>query len=1097
MMNDEIEDIYELSPLQQGMLFHTLYAPNSTVYLEQTILPVYGALNFRLFTNAWQRLLDRHAILRTSFHWQDMDKPIQVVHPSVKVSIDRKDWRNVSSLEREEQLAAYLVSDRQSGFDFSRPPLMRLALIRFTDAEYRLIWSFHHILLDGWSYQLLNHELWSCYEAEHAGLDLELEPTRPYGDYILWLQQQDLAKAEAFWRRTLKGFSAPAFLRVDEPIDPSSDEGDYGAHELALDGTTTSALQDLARQHRLTLNTVIQGAWALLLSRYSGERDVVFGGVVSGRPAVLAGVESMVGLFINTLPVRTQVEPARPVLAWLKELQAQQLEAREYEYTPMIEVQRWSEIPPGLPLFESIVVFENFPTTFTRDSGANELDESGFEPDFSNLQYPERTNYPLCLVVVPHTELRFCFYYQYRRFREGTIRRLAGHLRTLLQALAANPNRRLIDLSLLQEAEKRELIELGNPSRKPYPLDRSLIDLFETQTAATPAAEAFICKGRALTYDDLNRRANQVAGCLEAAGVTREVVVGVCLERSFELAIALLGIWKAGGAYLPLDPACPEERLAWMVADAGAEVVLTEQRFASALSAIGARTICLDTDRDTIVNQSDANAKRQNSPQDLAYVIYTSGSTGTPKGVAVEHKQLLNRFAWMWEAHPFEPNEVCCQKTSLIFVDSLWELLGPLMRGVTTVIMPDEDLQDTAAFTSLLADHRVTRIWLVPSLLRALLVTQPDLQSRLPELKFWVSSGEELKAELLELFRRTMPQAVLYNLYGTSEVWDVTWYDPRTSNEELRRVPIGRPISNVQVLVLDSEKQLAPIGVAGELYVTGDGLARGYTGRPDLTGERFLVDPLRNGSIGRMYRTGDLVRYRPNGDLEFLGRLDSQVKIRGFRVELNEIEYALTCHPGVRETAVIADHNDHGHLRLLAYVVGDRARIDSSQLRLFLQKQLPQYMVPSAFMLLDALPLTRSGKLDRRALPRPDYAAPDGDKRFVQPRTRTEEALVAIWREVLRVEKLGVHENFFELGGDSILSLQIISRAHEAGMRLIPRQLFQHQTIAELAAVTETVEGAPAKSPDARTNTGSIFSASTVDVAELERLISRIDPEEA
>jgi len=913
--SDSIEDIYELSPLQEGMLFHSLYEPRAGLYVQQFNFRLPPGTDLSALETTWQELIARYPVLRTSFHWEDLSRPLQVLHRRLKFTLNRLDWQHVPAAEQKSRLSEYLNRDRGIGFDLSKPPLMRVVVIQLPDEVYRCVWSFHHILLDGWSVQLLVKDLEELYEAASRGEEVRLSDTRPYRDYIQWLKQRDLSEAERFWRKSLKGFTAPTPLHVDEPVEGASGaQAEYGSHQVKLSKRVSKALETLARQQRLTLNTLVQGAWAILLSRYSGEPDVVFGGVVSGRPATLAGVESMVGLFINTLPVRARLSPERPLLEWLKELQRQQLETRDYEYSPMLEIQKWSELPAAVPLFDSIVVFENFPTLFAEDRNRDEQDEF----------YVERTNYPLCLVAIPGAELRLWFYYQQGRFQASTVERMGGHVRTLLEAMAANPQRGLGELPLLTQREQRQMLVEWNQTGRDSAGQPSLVEQFERQAAATPEATAFVCRNERLTYRELNQRANRVAGYLGSLGVGPEVVVGVCLERGLAVVGALMGVLKAGGGYLPLDPSYPGERLGFMAADAGAAVVLTEQRWAGMFTGRGAKVVCLEAAQAELAQQGEGNGSRPAAPEQMAYVIYTSGSTGRPKGVVVEHKQVLNRLAWMWEAYPFGEGEVCCQKTALNFVDSMWELLGPLLVGVGSVIVPDEEVRDPYALVARLGEHGVTRLWVVPSLLRALLEAHADLQERLPALRFWVSSGEALPVTLLEEFQRAMPESRLYNLYGTSEVWDVTWCEAEGSGGRQRRVAIGRPIRNTRVYVLDGEGRPVPIGVPGELHVGGVGLARGYIGLRELTEAKFIADRIGTEGGGRLYKTGDLVRYRENGELEFLGRLDHQAKIRGFRVELGEIESVLMRHPHVRQ-AVVTVREYGGDPRLVAYLLADRA----------------------------------------------------------------------------------------------------------------------------------------------------------------------------
>src|SRR5215831_14867509 len=578
MSQRAIEDIYELSPLQRGMLFHTIYAPASRVFVEQESFPLYGPINIPAFVRAWQKLVERHPVLRSSFHWEGIEKPVQVVHRHVQLPIDIEDWRTSPAHEQDERLLTYLSSIRKRGFDLSKAPLIRVAMFRRAEDTIQFVLSFHHILLDGWSSAIVMNELWALYEAYCRGRDLQLPPARPYGDFIAWLQQQDPARAETFWRRVLRGFNGPTRFGIDRNVRerPEADV-DHGEQNIRLSKQTSAALQSLARKNRLTLNTLVQGAWACVLSRYSRQTDVVFGTVVSGRPAALAGVESMVGLFINTLPLRTQVLPHALPIPWMKELQAQQLEARDYEYSDLVFIQRWSDIPSGIPLFESIVIFENYPVS---NSFLEQNDQS--ENDFRCF---EKSNYPLNLMVMPSERLALKILYSQQRFEDVAIARMLAHIQMFLEGLAAHPDRRLADLPILTLSERRRLLIEWNATDAQYPGQASIHELFEAQAARAPAATTFVCEDAQITYEELNSRSNRLARHLEVLGVGPEVLVGIYIDRSFDFVVALLATFKSGGAYLPLDPGYPKERLAFMVKDAGVSMLLTLSRFLPELPA--------------------------------------------------------------------------------------------------------------------------------------------------------------------------------------------------------------------------------------------------------------------------------------------------------------------------------------------------------------------------------------------------------------------------------------------------------------------------------------------------------------------------------
>jgi amino acid adenylation domain-containing protein len=1058
-MNDmaaqDIEDIYELSPLQQGMLFHTLFDTASSLYFEQESYPVPGPIDIPVLAQAWREVVRRHPILRSSFHWEGLEKPVQVVHRHVELRVDTQDWRDIPQEQHEERLERYLSSDRAKGFELAKAPLMRLALLRRADELVQFVLSFHHILLDGWSYRLIADEAWEHYEAYLQSLRPTVRPGRPYGDFIAWLQRQDPGKAEVFWRGVLRGFSAPTGLGVDRVI-PADNMAldDQGEQSLLLPRRTSAALRSLGRRNRLTLNTLVQGVWAIVLSRYSGDRDVVFGTVVSGRSAPLDGIETMVGLFINTLPLRTQVPPSALLLPWMQNLQAQQLQAREYEYSPPVEIQRCSEIPPGTPLFESLVVFENYPVS---DYVQDDDTQAGFRSF-------ERSNYPLTLMVMPDARLQLKILYSKLRFDDATIARMLGHVQAVIDGVVTDPDRRLMDLPLLSQRETHQLLAEWNDTEKAYPDQTDLISIFEAQAARAPEALALQRDGAALSFGQLNRRANQFAWHLRALGVRPETRVGICTDRSFDMVAGMLAILKAGGAYVPLDPAAPADRLAYLAQDAGLDVVLCQRRSRGSLPHSRAHLVVID-DPDVADSEDDGNLGTEVTPDTLAYVIYTSGSSGQPKGVGVEHRQLLNRLHWMWDAYPFGQHEVGCQKTALTFVDSLWELLGPLLQGFPTVIVPEDIARDPVALVHVLGEARVSRIWLVPSMLSTLLATHLDLGAQLPALTFWVASGEELPAGTFRQFQRCHPGAVLFNLYGTSEVWDATWYDPRQDGSAGSHVPIGRPIANTQAYILDPDLQPVPAGVAGELHIGGQGLARGYLGRPGLTAERFVPHPFSSDPGARLYKTGDLARHRIDGSIEFLGRIDRQVKLRGFRIELGEIETVLCAHTAVREAAVLLREDDPGNPRLVAYVVlraqeQSAEEVSGLQLRQYLRRTLPEYMVPSAFVNLATFPLTATGKLDRRALPAPDTDRLALGNAYVAPRTSVENQVARIFGEVLGTQTVGAHDNFFELGGHSLLAIRAVARMREAFDVEIPlRAIFETPTVAGLAQWPDAAHG--------------------------------------
>ncbi|MEG4855931.1 amino acid adenylation domain-containing protein [Microcoleus sp. K1-B6] len=1056
MSNGNIEDFYPLSPAQQGILFHSLYQPESGVYFGQLLCVLRGDLNVSAFRNSWQKVVDRHPILRTCFLWEKLKEPVQAVRKQAALSCQQMDWRSLSASAQQQQLETFLKADREQGFDLTSAPLIRIALAQLETDTFQFILSHHHLVLDGWSLAIVLEEVFAFYQAFSQGEELHLKRPRPYRDYIAWLHQQDLSAAESFWRQTLKGFAAPTAIARGNIFAGNRLESS-GEQQVIFSATATAALQSAARQHQLTLNTLVQAAWALLLSRYSGEEDVVFGTVVSGRPPELMGAESVVGLFVNPLPVRVKIDPQDFVLSCLKELQAQQVEARQYEYSPLVEVQGWSEVPRSLPLFESLVVFENYPSDASLQEKIQNL-------KVENIRSRETTNYPLTVMAMPGAELTLKIIFDRSCFEDSAIARMLGHLQTLLEGMTANPEGKLSELPLLSAAEGQQLLVQWNDTQADYPKNSSIHELFAAQTERTPDAVAVICENEQLTYRELNAKANQIAHYLQSLGVKPEVLVGICLERSLSMLVAILGILKVGAAYVPLDPAYPQERRSFMLADAKVPVLLTQKNLLETLPEHSAKVVCIDAEWQEISRESDRNPAVKVEADRLAYVLYTSGSTGTPKGVLGTHRGTVNRC--FWNPYPFTEEDIFCQKTSLNFVDSVWEIFAPLLHGLPTVIVPDRSVKDINQFLQTLSKQNVTRLVLVPSLLRAILDSFPDLDRRLPQLKYWICSGETLPVELGQQFREQMPQRVLINLYGSSEVAaDVTWYD---ATHCVEKVPIGRPIANTQIYLLDRNLQPVPIGIPGDIYVGGDGLAKGYLNRPDLTSEKFISNPfgqekldfLGNSHQKVLFQTGDIGCYLPDGNIEFLGRGDCQVKIRGFRIELGEIEAALSQHSSVSTAAVLLQENAPGSQRLVAYLVANSEFRNQqpeliSELRSFLKHKLPDYMVPSAFVLLEALPLTPNGKIDRLALSqRCDYVS--DETAFTEPQTPTEEKIAEIWTAILGLEKVGINQNFFDLGGHSLMATQLISRVRSCfGVELAMCDFFAAPTIRNLAELIE------------------------------------------
>ncbi|MFN6563916.1 MAG: amino acid adenylation domain-containing protein [Nostoc sp. ChiSLP01] len=1033
-----LEDIYPLSPMQQGMLFHNLYAPESGVYFEQLSCTLRGNLDVSAFEQAWQQVIARYSTLRTAFVWEAINQPLQVVYRQVKVTLEFHDWRQLTTIEQQQQLEIFLQSDRQQGFQLSQAPLIRLNLIQLTADCYQFIWSHHHLLLDGWSLPLVFKDLLSAYQAFSQGESLRYQPTTNYKNYITWLQQQDLAKAETFWRQKLQGLIATTPLRVDKPLlNQQQPHSSYSEQQIQLTAQATASIQAFSRQHQLTINNLLQATWALLLCRYSGETDVVFGVTVSGRPPSVLGIESMVGMSINTLPVRVQVLEDTQLLPWLKDLQSQQVESEQYSYTPLVEIQSWSEIPRGMPLFESIVVFENYPVNdvVLQHNGTLEI---------SNIRGIEQTNYPLTVVAVPGEQLSVKMSYDTSRFDDPTITRMLGHFQTLLAGIVDNPQQAISQLPLLTKPEQQQLLVEWNNTQTDYPQDQCIHELFEAQVERTPDAVAVVYENEQLTYDELNCRANQLAHYLKSVGVKADMLVGLCVERSLEMVVGILGILKAGGAYVPLDPDYPTERLSFMLADAQIELLLTQQKLIERLPQHQAKPICLDTDAEVIREWSQDNPITDVQASNLAYVIYTSGSTGQPKGVEVLHRG-VNRLLFGIDYAHLDETQKILQMAPISFDASTLEIWGALLHGGECVLFPGK-IPTSQQLSDEIHKHGITTLWLTAALFNSIINDAPQALS---EIKQLFIGGEALSVAHVRKALETLPLTQIINGYGPTESTTFTccYSIPKSLQTTIQSIPIGRPIGNTQIYILDQYLQPVPVGVPGELYIGGAGLARGYLNRPELTQQKFIPNPFNN---SKLYKTGDLVRYLLNGNIEYLGRIDNQVKIRGFRIELGEIEAVLSQHPQVQSVVVTAREDRPGEKCLVAYIVPQQATPSISELRQFLKTKLPEYMIPAAIVILESLPLTPNGKIDRRALPAPELHRQDSDK-FVVPRSPIEEMLAQIWVEVLKLEQVGIYDNFFENGGHSLLATQLISRIRSTLKVEIPlRSLFAAPTVAEL-----------------------------------------------
>ncbi len=1064
---ERIEDIYPASPMQQGMLLRSLQEPGSGVYVEQLSCEIEGSLDLGAFLAAWQQVVERHPVLRTAFDWESLDEPVQVVFRQILLPFEYQDWRGLPAAGRQARLETFLQEHQERGFDFTAAPLFRLDLFRLEDDLHQLVWSHHHILLDGWSMPLLFQEAFALYQACREGRDLDLPRPCPFREYIAWLRRQDAARAEAFWRRELAGITAPTPLPVDRPALSALPAGElYGDHEIWMQERATASLQALAQSHRLTLGSIVQGAWGILLGRRSGEPEILFGEVVSGRPPDLAGIETMTGLFLNTLPVRLP-PVAGLLLPWLTALQERLAELRQLEHSSLVQVQGWSDVPRGMPLFESIVVFENYPLGASRGEGDASVLKLG------RYRIRSRTGYPLTLVANPGARLGLKLRYDRRRFSPRAVGELLGQLQTLLEQMAESPERPLAELSLLTP-EARAL--LPDPAAAILePILPSWLATFAEIAGRLPEQPAVEQGGRAWTYRELAASSAVLAGLLRGRGLARGEVAVVAGPRSFGLLAAALGVARAGATLLLLDPRLPAERRERMLRQSGARwwIRAGGRDIPEPDRPVGLLEVeVLDVEPDTglplgVPGDRPPAALPEPCPEDPAYIFFTSGTTGLPKAVLGRHKGLSHFLAWQRRTFAVGPGDRSAQLTSLSFDVVLRDLFTPLTAGATVCLPGPDDEVASADTTGWLQRERITLLHTVPSLARTWLsAAAPEVA--LDRLRCVFFAGEPLTADLVAAWDAAFgrPTEVI-NLYGPTETTLAKcWYrvpaEPRPGIQ-----PVGSPLPETQALVLSAGGRLCGLGEPGEIVLRTPFRTLGYLDPAAEEARRFVPSPFRDDPGDLLYRTGDRGRYGFDGLLKILGRLDEQVKVRGLRIERAEVDRALREHPGIREATVVVLGEPGGEQRLVAYwVPGPAGGPSVEELGAFLRGRLPAAMVPSVFVELAALPLTLNGKLDRASLPVPAGGRPALAGRYIMARDAVELELAGIWEEILGVRPIGMEDDFFHLGGHSLLVLPLLTRIEKRlGQALSIAELLAEPTVAALARRLRRQPGDTVRTP--------------------------------
>ena len=1093
----DINDIYELTPMQTGMLFHALKDKESTAYFEQMVFSIKGDIDKNVLQESLNRLVERYDILRTVFYYEGVDQPLQIVLQQCSTNIYFEDIAHLNKEAQTQYLKEFYLKDREKGFDLTGQRLIRASLIKTGNHSYQLVWSFHHILMDGWCTGIIFNELTQIYNALLTGEPLKLEPVTQYVDYIKWLNTRDKQEGLEYWQEYQAGYESPAGLtrsgtRTQKILNNDNIKYELGEYVFRLEELLTDALMRTAVKNNVTINTVIQTIWGILLQRYNQTDDVVYGVVVSGRPPELEEVERMIGLFINTVPVRIQAHSNTTFSQLLHQVQQNASLSKSYEYLPLTEIQSLS-FPKG-ELIDHIMVFENYPID-TLVRGENKTKTHQFKVE--DVQTFEQTNYHFNIIVIPGKRMVIQFTFNVSVYEKDSVKRISEHFTQIVKQVTVNPLVSKREIEIIPELEKQRLLYEFNDTYARYPQDKTIHGCFIEQVEQTPDNIAVVgplpelqfnyrtykTYMTCISYDELNEKSNQLAVLLREKGVKPDTIVGIMMDRSIEMIIGSFGILKAGGTYMPIDPEYPHERITYMLKDSGAKILLKHNDLTSEAF-------------NNCPKGTSSHLHLQPAPAtSLAYIIYTSGSTGKPKGVTIEHVSVVNLLSVLSKKYPLSFEDTYLLKTSYTFDVSVTELFGWFWGGGRTVILEKGGEKEPLKILDTIERTRVTHINFVPSMFAAFLeILKTEGIQKLSHLKYIFLAGEAVLPGLVKKFIQLDSGVVLENLYGPTEA---TIYASQYSLSEWNGsgdIPIGKPLANLKLYILDRYDHLQPLGVAGELCISGIGLARGYLNRPGLTAERFCLrrpggtlfvknappgPPRKNfllkgtgkSNMHPIYRTGDLARWLPDGNIEFLGRIDHQVKIRGYRIELGEIENQLMTVTTIKEAVVLARENKPGEKYLCAYIVPAKP-LGGVNLRETLSQHLPDYMIPLYFIQLEKLPLTNSGKIDQRALPEPGIETPAKD--YQAPRDNVEVKLAEIWAEVLLSKQaleagtfISINDNFLTIGGDSIKAIQIAARLHRHGLKLEIKELFEYPTIKQLRKcikqVKRTIDQGPVK----------------------------------
>ncbi|KRV44960.1 non-ribosomal peptide synthetase [Bacillus sp. TH007] len=1039
---DQVQDMYYLSPMQEGMLFHTLHHQEKGFYVEQMDMNVKGTLRSDLLEKSMNIIVERYDIFRTVFLHEKVKRPVQVVLKNRPFQLDIVDIQDLSESEQLERIDRFKQKDQLRGFDLSKDLLMRASVFQTGPSSYRWIWSYHHILLDGWCFGLVVQELLAIYHALLHDVPYRLEPVKPYKEYIQWLEKQDKQASLEYWTQSLAGFEGQSTFKEQRK---QTNEHELGEIEWAMSKEETAALSELALQQNATLSSALQSIWSILLSRYQRSNDVLFGTVVSGRPADLAGVDRMVGLFINVIPRRIQLTDQMTFRSLLSETQQQSLAAEPHQYIPIYDIQAKAG---QQQLIDHIVVFENVPAA-KKDEQESLL---GFTVEDMNVY--EKSNYDLNLLASPGEQLQLKLAFNQRAFDPAFVHKLKDQLTLLIKGTIKHPDQSVHTLTLVTKQEKQRMLEEWNAPELEHD-QLYLTKWFEHNVRKQPNAVALSAGDHTMTYAELNEQANRLARHLQKNGVNHQTVTAILAERTPELIVSLLAVLKAGATYVPIDPDYPESRIQYMLKDSGATHLLTHSSFISQTRSLAFDGTYLFADDQEILLMSSENLPLEAGLDDTAYIMYTSGTTGQPKGIMTTHSNIA-RVVKNTNYLTILETDTLLSLSNSVFDGFTFDVYGALLNGAKLVLPQKETILDMGKLTELIKGEHIS-VMFVPTALFHLLVDEgTDWMRGVRKVLF---GGERASVQHVRKAFDVMGKGRLLNVYGPTESTVFATYYPidEAIPLEAHSIPIGKPLNQTGAYILSEHRQLQPIGMVGELCLSGKGLAKGYLNRPDLTKQVFIPHPFASGE--RLYRTGDLAYFRENGLIEYAGRVDDQVKIRGHRIELTEIEANLLMHPGVKQAVILADHDETNHTRLLAYITCDDAwkgKLDDIKSRL--KERLPAYMLPHELIELENLPLTPNGKVDKRQLPK--LEAPQGNRRVKLPANEVEQKLLVMWREVLEREDISTDDHFFELGGHSLKAMSLLSKVSKEFEVQVPiHLLFETPTIEALSHYIQHQDG--------------------------------------